>query len=70
MAQVFVVGIYHEICINFLNLKKTFKFCQRDEEKKKVEPQKKKNLEVYFLKWKGSLTVGTNSVLFGMEYVT
>lgn len=38
--------------------------------KKKVEPQKKKDLEVYFLKWKGSLTVGTNSVLFGMEYVT
>lgn len=63
MAQVFVVGIYHEICINFLNLKKTFKFCQRDEEKKK-------GWAMYFLKWKGSLTVGTNSVLFGMEYVT
>lgn len=69
MAQVFVVGIYHEICINFLNLKKTFKFCQRDEEKKKVEPQKRKFRSVFF-KTKGSLTVGTNSVLFGMEYVT
>lgn len=69
LAQVFVVGIYHEICINFLNLKKTFKFCQRDEEKKRLS-HKKKNLEVYILKRKGSLTVGTNSVLFGMEYVT
>lgn len=42
----------------------------RYEEEKKGWATKKKNLEVYFLKWKGSLTVGTNSVLFGMEYVT
>lgn len=38
--------------------------------KKKRLSHKKKNLEVYILKRKGSLTVGTNSVLFGMEYVT
>lgn len=66
MEQVFVVGICHEVCINFLNLKKSFKFCQRDEKKKKSH----KKLEVYFfLKRKGRIMVETNSVLFGMEYV-
>lgn len=65
MEQVFVVGICHEVCINFLNLKKSFKFCQRDEKKKSH-----KKLEVYFFfKRKGSIMVETNSVLFGMEYV-
>lgn len=66
MEQVFVVGICHEVCINFLNLKKSFKFCQRDEKKKK--PQKIRS--VFFFKRKGtSIMVETNSVLFGMEYV-
>lgn len=65
LEQVFVVGICHEVCINFLNLKKSFKFCQRDEKKK--EPQIIRS--VFFLKRKGSIMVETNSVLFGMEYV-
>lgn len=61
MEQVFVVGICHEVCINFLNLKKSFKFCQRDE--------KKKSHKNFFFKRKGSIMVEMNSVLFGMEYV-
>lgn len=65
LEQVFVVGICHEVCINFLNLKKSFKFHQRDGKKKSH-----KKLKVYFFfKQKGSLMEGTNSVLFGMEYV-
>lgn len=66
MQQVFVVGICHEVCITFLNLKKSFKFCQRDEKKK--EPQKIRSV-FFFFKRKGSIMVETNSVLFGMEYV-